>query len=71
LFEMLTGSRARSGQPTPQLLLELPTVDLAPQLVPQVDQPYRELLTAMFSRDPARRPPMAEVLEILAAIPPS
>ena len=62
LFEMLTGRRARPGQPSLKLLLELSTADLAPQLAPQVDDAYRDLLSAMVARDAARRPAMTEVL---------
>jgi alkyl hydroperoxide reductase subunit AhpC/tRNA A-37 threonylcarbamoyl transferase component Bud32 len=67
LFEMLSGRRARSGQPTLQLFLELPTEDLALQLAAQVDEPYRDLLLAVLSREPAQRPTMAEVVRRLVA----
>jgi len=67
LFEMLTGRRARPGQPSLKLLLELSTTDLAPQLAPQVDDADRDLLSAMVARDAARRPAMIAVLGRLSA----
>lgn len=65
LFEMLAGREPFSGGSVIELLIQRQTQDVAPQLVPQVEAPLRPLLAAMLARDPAERPPMAEVVRQL------
>ena len=68
LVEMLTGSRAHGEQSPVRLLVRLQTEDLASEYVNQVDERYRDLLSAMFAYDPVQRPPITEVARRLAAI---
>jgi serine/threonine protein kinase len=68
LVEMLTGSRAHGEQSPVKLLVRLQTEDLAAEFANQVDETYRDLLTAMLAHDPAQRPPMTEVARRLTAI---
>ena len=68
LFEMLTGRRALSEQAPLKLLLQLQTQDLAPKLVPHVEEPLQELLAVMLTRDASERATVAEVVERLASI---
>ena len=68
LFEMLTGHRALAEQAPIKLLLKLQTDDLRRDLVPQIDEAYRELLTAMLARDQEQRPAMTEVVQKLSGL---
>ncbi|MBC8872201.1 MAG: protein kinase [Planctomycetes bacterium] len=68
LFEMLTGHRALAEPAPIKLLLRLQTEDLRRDLVPQVDEAYRELLTAMLARDQEQRPAMTEVVQKLSGL---
>jgi serine/threonine-protein kinase len=66
LFELLTGRPAHPDRPILEALLLLQNKDLGPELAQQVDEPYRELLAALLSRDAARRPAMSDVVTRLA-----
>ena len=67
-FEILTGRRAISAETPIQMILKLQHEDLAPELCPQVEEPYRELIAAMLSRNADRRPSLSDVSERLASI---
>jgi len=67
LFEMLTGRRALSEQAPIKLLLKLQSEDLRSDLVPQIDEVYRELLAAVLAPDEVERPTMTEVVRRLNA----
>jgi len=49
-----------------KMLLKLIQQDIGPQLANQVDVEQREMLFALLSRDPGRRPSMSEVAITLA-----
>jgi serine/threonine protein kinase len=71
LFEMLTGRRALSEESPFAMMGKVRTDDVASELAPQVDEAYRELLTAMLARDAAKRPAAADVAKKLAASTPA
>lgn len=68
LVEMLTGRRALVETRPIDLLLRLESDNLASEIAAGVDDAYRELLTAMLSREATRRPPVEEVARTLAAM---
>ena len=67
LFEMLTGRRAFSEDSPVEMMLRIRAADVATDLVPQIDEAYRPLLTAMLARDESERPSASNVAEKLAA----
>jgi eukaryotic-like serine/threonine-protein kinase len=67
LFELLNGREPFSEQSLVGLLVKLQTQDVAKELAPQVEEPYRQLLTVMLSRDPAERPSMVDVARRLGS----
>ena len=66
LYEMLTGQPAHPDRPIIETLLLLQTLDLGADLATRVDEPYRELLARILSRDSNRRPAMRKVVALLA-----
>jgi serine/threonine protein kinase len=67
-LEMLTGSQAHAEQSPLKLLVRLQTEDLGSDFANRVDEPYRDLLSAMLAHDPVQRPPMTEVARRLATM---
>jgi serine/threonine protein kinase len=67
LFEMLTGRRARTEELPFAMVLNIRMEDMASKLAPQIDEAYRELLSAMLARGAADRPGAAAVARKLAA----
>ena len=65
LFEMLTGQRALAGRSLAAAIMTLRHEDVAERLASQVAASDRDLLTAMLSRDAARRPSMDAVARAL------
>jgi alkyl hydroperoxide reductase subunit AhpC/predicted Ser/Thr protein kinase len=68
LFELLTGRRAMPELAPVELISMLQTEDLRSDLVPQLDEAYREPLTVMLARDQDERPNMTEVVETLSRL---
>jgi len=66
LYEMLTGKRAVCGDNVLTVLRRITSLD-AGQFASQVPAPFDHILCRSLSLDPARRPSMAEIAELLGA----
>jgi alkyl hydroperoxide reductase subunit AhpC/predicted Ser/Thr protein kinase len=66
-FELLTGKPALIEDSVMKMILKLIQQDIGPELANQVDVERREMLCALLSRDPIRRPLMSEVATQLAS----
>jgi alkyl hydroperoxide reductase subunit AhpC/predicted Ser/Thr protein kinase len=68
LYELLTAGRpALADLPLMELLRRLQDENLGPSLAVAVDEKQRPLLDRMLVFDPDQRPPMGEVVELLAS----